>query len=899
MFIYRNMYYCKICGTGLKTVKQYVDHCKLHSNLPKIKLPCCFKNCLKTTLSYTGLRQHIGREHADKKLIQRDAQFNNEIKLNCSILSCKYVVTDRHELVKHLKQHIREGMSVECPINGCNKRYSVVMSFTCHLTRDHTNWQTSDLKRDISTIHQLSDGSHYLTAGMVPEDHEQEEPEFEPEATLSLELLRKQFTTNLALFFVKLKSQFLVPESTVNIIANELQNIVDINRLYVKQSVKEALSAENVPTESSSKVLSVVDNCDLVQACLGVDGILSSTHKRAEYVRKHLNYVPPQAVHTGTDSKNKRKYLYYVPIKESLIALLNDNSVMQQCLRDMNTDSRKLSDLTDGLVYKTCVARSHSEPQTKQISIILYQDAFEVANPLGSAKKKHKILGFYYMLGNLESHNRSAVDNMQLVLLGHENDITKAGHTVFRRVVDDLKQLETAGFNVGSHHFSVVVPAIAGDNLGSHWLGGFVTNFSSTSHCCRFCTITKSDMTDDRHFNKIGEIRTVESYNRALDTLRECDIEMYEGIKFNSIFNNLNTFHVCNPGLPPCIAHDLFEGVMAYDVPLILKYLVKEKKWLNLTALNKRLEVFAYATSDCKPAHLHATLDRLSGSASQNWCLLRLLPLIIWFEHDTSDREIYDDDVYRLLIQLRDLVQFVVAPSLSPGQVAYMKVLIEEYIEQRHSLFSNIPLRPKHHYLLHYASLTLQFGPLIKVWTLRFESKHQYFKRCVRNCHNFINVPKMLATRHQQLQAYLSAGSRFHGDGVVLNTVVAIQSQIHHEVQSLISDRQIRIQHVFTELTYKGTTYKTGLVLPMNMHHAANCVLFGEIVLLAMVEDGLQCFVRKRIGSYDCDVGCYVLNDRTDVCCVSLCAFADSYPLHIYSVHDIEIVVLKHQVLDI
>lgn len=49
------------------------------------------------------------------------------------------------------------------------------------------------------------------------------------------------------------------------------------------------------------------------------------------------------------------------------------------------------------------------------------------------------------------------------------------------------------------------------------------------------------------------------------------------------------------------------------------------------------------------------------------------------------------------------------APALSESQVAYMKVLIEEYIETRHLLFPLKKLRPKNHtfYIMQ-----------ITVWTL-------------------------------------------------------------------------------------------------------------------------------------------------------------------------------------
>uniref|UniRef100_A0A669BL90 Uncharacterized protein n=1 Tax=Oreochromis niloticus TaxID=8128 RepID=A0A669BL90_ORENI len=74
----------------------------------------------------------------------------------------------------------------------------------------------------------------------------------------------------------------------------------------------------------------------------------------------------------------------------------------------------------------------------------------------------------------------------------------------------------------------------------------------------------------------------------------------------------------------------------------------------------------------------------------------------------------------------------------------------------RHSRFPDKALKAKHHYLLHYAELILHFGPLIRLCTLRFESKHSYFKACTSSVlHNFVNLCK--TERHQLLQSYLSA----------------------------------------------------------------------------------------------------------------------------------------------
>lgn len=67
-------------------------------------------------------------------------------------------------------------------------------------------------------------------------------------------------------------------------------------------------------------------------------------------------------------------------------------------------------------------------------------------NPLGSAKKKHKILAVYLTLGNIYPQNRSKIDQMQLVLMVKEVDFKYFGQeAVFHVLVEDLKKLEETG----------------------------------------------------------------------------------------------------------------------------------------------------------------------------------------------------------------------------------------------------------------------------------------------------------------------------------------------------------------------------------------------------------------------------------------------------------------------
>ncbi len=123
-----------------------------------------------------------------------------------------------------------------------------------------------------------------------------------------------------------------------------------------------------------------------------------------------------------------------------------------------------------------------------------------------------------------------------------------------------------------------------------------------------------------------------------------------------------------------------------------------------------------------------------------------------------------ENETWQLILQLREIVELVCAPAVSTGQIAYLRVLIDEYLHTRWQSFPNHPLKPKHHYISHYPDLIFHFGPLIHLWTMRFESKHSYFKQCACKSHNFKNLCRTLAEKHQLFQAYLYAGSYFPQD---------------------------------------------------------------------------------------------------------------------------------------
>lgn len=134
---------------------------------------------------------------------------------------------------------------------------------------------------------------------------------------------------------------------------------------------------------------------------------------------------------------------------------------------------------------------------------------------------------------------------------------------------------------------------------------------------------------------------------------------MHQGIKGNSVFNKLFNFHLCQPGLPPCLAHNLFDC----DIAMCLQILIKMKKWFSYKSLNDRLKSFPGESSH-KP------------NAIPNKGVLVIEAIVA---HDRIEET--DSAIRQLVLLLRELAEFVCAPRLSDSQIAYMKVLICDKVQ--------------------------------------------------------------------------------------------------------------------------------------------------------------------------------------------------------------------------
>lgn len=171
---------------------------------------------------------------------------------------------------------------------------------------------------------------------------------------------------------------------------------------HTKNQLKGSLQAQTKLSETEVEdVLKTLDDPDLHTPC---SSALSTTYKRKQYFEENFPYVHPQSISWGVDENRKEHYAQYIPIRNTLTALLKDPTVWEECSRSGNDSTPIiLNDVCDGSVFKLNALFSESGLTLKAI---LYQDTFEVVNPLGSAKKTHKMLGVYFTLANFDPFHR-------------------------------------------------------------------------------------------------------------------------------------------------------------------------------------------------------------------------------------------------------------------------------------------------------------------------------------------------------------------------------------------------------------------------------------------------------------------------------------------------------------
>lgn len=661
---------------------------------------------------------------------------------------CKVHHTSSAQLFRHLKfQHgLYPGRSLRlnCGEPGCSFVFRTYSGYSRHLSRAHEDRVDPDPVANFEFEPANVGASVSQPVNVDPP----------VTVTTQIPIEKRQLLDTCSSVIAQVQASG-VAESTVQCLVGYMEELVNDIHAHAKEAVVESLSSV---ASTSRETLAKVEDCfDQLQnpfSCLNTES------KRMRHFQEKWKIVEPVEHILGVrfDTRRDRttgtyrqvpvqdKFMY-VPIMGSLASMFRNSELCNSFLKAKPHQEGFYRDINDGSYFRNHTLFSQQE---HALQIQIFYDDFETANPLSSKKGVHKLGCIYFILRNLPPKLNSVLMNIHLVALFHTEDLKKYGFDpILKPLVDDLKILETEGMQVPFSATPVKgsIFQVTGDNLAIHGLFGFLESFSA-HYSCRFCLTEKRELQSVFSEDHPGLIlRSKELHSEHIDAIQQNPaLASTFGVKRTCLLNSLQLFHTTD-NYAVDIMHDLLEGVVQYELKLVFQYLIKN--CISLSSLSERIMSFNYGYTQRKNRPSGLKLDDnskdLGLNAIQSWCLLRNTPLIF------GDLVSRDDSCWNLLLLLTQIVNIVFSPVVTHGMTCYLKHLIFDHHKLFKTIFPERNLIPKHHFMIHYPSCIRKIGPLIHMWCMRFEGKHNFFKKSVKN---FKNITKTLVKKHQNQLAF-------------------------------------------------------------------------------------------------------------------------------------------------
>lgn len=198
---------------------------------------------------------------------------------------------------------------------------------------------------------------------------------------------------------------------------------------------------------------------------------LSSFKRRKTFIEHNYPLVMPVEYQLEPPGHT----IMYVPILEMIHELFKNTDILSK-IREPNTEPGHYVPYCDGSHFHENELLSTED---LNLSIQLYIDELEIANPLGTSRKVYKLCAVYWVLANLSPTYRSAMHMIQLAVLDKVTDLQKYEYAaVLAPLVRDVHTLEQDGVfieSVGQNVKSTIF-CVSADNLAAHALGGFYSH---------------------------------------------------------------------------------------------------------------------------------------------------------------------------------------------------------------------------------------------------------------------------------------------------------------------------------------------------------------------------------------------------------------------------------------
>lgn len=183
--------------------------------------------------------------------------------------------------------------------------------------------------------------------------------------------------------------------------------------------------------------------------------------------------------------------------------------------------------------------------------------------------------------------------------------------------------------------------------------------------------------------------------------------------------------------------------------------------------------------------------------------------------------------LWEIWITLRQIIDIVTAPIVHDNEHKLLKVLIEEHNKLYLKFFK--ALKPKHHHLTHYPNVLKQSGPLVNLWSMRYEQRHRQSKMTSNVSCNFKNMLITLASKAQLQLSHDILNREILSKNIAFSKKTLKISLVTHKLY--FSKLEFNELLAVDWVEVKGTLYKPGMVIVVSCEELPEFGLIHQIIL--------------------------------------------------------------------
>lgn len=622
----------------------------------------------------------------------------------------------------------------------------------------------------------------------------------------------KIFFNSIIVFLLSLYGDPALPRKVVQIVIDYVISLLHSVLLpNLKNDITQILISSNVSESVRIKIDICFEQYKNVFDSFSTEANRFSILKKNGYLEPEEKIIRSLFIEKIKENETilvpENAYATYIPLRHSLKCFLEIPGLFQQIISFMNKLSKETTIISNVLLGELWKRKYLNTTSDILMPIYISYDDIESGNALGSHAGVNKFGAVYAMIACLPPHVSSKLNSIIFTMLFYSEDRKRFGNKIFMHLIDELNYLRETGILVINDDkcmkvkFQFFTPI--GDNLGLNSMLGFMESFKALSFC-RICKL-KVQETYTATIEEPNSLRTAENYEEDVKS----DNPKEEGIKEPCIFNLIKNFNVIENSNVD-LMHDLFEGVCVYVMRSLLFTFIFVQEKFTLEELNFKVQNFKYgeSVSNKPPIITYNKIKKkfnLKMSASEMLCFVRYFSLIM------GDKINLYDEHYQLYIYLRKILDIVCSPRYTKTDVTDLI----EYIKEHNSLYIKFygNLKPKFHFLIHYARLLLKNGPLLNTSAMRFESENQRTKSAALSSSNKKNLILTVAIKQALVMCKTFNDLNF-SKNIVFGTVLKMPTNMNRTY--------------YNDVTINGIKYKINTCIVVDISKSEK--VFGQVI---------------------------------------------------------------------